>query len=74
MYPENWPECPSCGEFALDGQVTCGSACCKEQLYRDIQRYQMNNKYEEQELKRAKDMGETLIHENKSTDDIKKGN
>ena len=30
MYPENWPKCPSCGEPALDGHVTCGSALCNE--------------------------------------------
>jgi hypothetical protein len=30
LYPENWPSCPYCGEPALDGHLTCGSATCSE--------------------------------------------
>lgn len=30
MYPENWPKCPACGDFALDGHITCGRVQCGE--------------------------------------------
>lgn len=30
MYPPDWPKCPSCGEPALDGHITCGSVLCNE--------------------------------------------
>jgi hypothetical protein len=29
-YPENWPRCPNCGDFALDGHITCGRVECDE--------------------------------------------
>lgn len=29
MYPDNWPRC-TCGDFALDGKVTCGRVECAE--------------------------------------------
>jgi hypothetical protein len=29
-YPANWPQCPKCGEPALDGHITCGSVECNE--------------------------------------------
>lgn len=35
MYPANWPRCPSCGDFALDGHVTCGRLECGEAAQRD---------------------------------------
>lgn len=36
FYPENWPRCPSCGDYALDGHITCGSADCgTEASWRD---------------------------------------
>lgn len=34
MYPADWPRCPSCGDFALDGHVTCGRLECGERNYR----------------------------------------
>jgi hypothetical protein len=30
IYPKDWPRCPSCGDFALDGHITCGRLQCKE--------------------------------------------
>ena len=36
MYPENWPRCPSCGDYAMDGHITCGKAQCQEGARRDI--------------------------------------
>lgn len=29
-YPENWPRCPICGDFAMDGHITCGKFECNE--------------------------------------------
>lgn len=29
-YPANWPRCPNCGDYALDGHITCGRAACDE--------------------------------------------
>ena len=29
-YPDDWPRCPSCGDFALDGHITCGRVECDE--------------------------------------------
>lgn len=28
-YPDDWPRC-ACGDFALDGHLTCGRAACSE--------------------------------------------
>ena len=47
MYPNNWPRCVSCGDFALDGHLTCGRAGCDEggsrerrdELYRISKRF-----------------------------------
>jgi hypothetical protein len=30
MYPPDWPRCPACGDFALDGKATCGRVECIE--------------------------------------------
>jgi len=35
MYPENWPRCPSCGDYAMDGHITCGRVQCGEAAQRD---------------------------------------
>jgi hypothetical protein len=29
-YPADWPRCPVCGNFALDGHITCGDVHCNE--------------------------------------------
>lgn len=29
-YPPDWPRCVTCGDFALDGHLTCGRAECDE--------------------------------------------
>jgi hypothetical protein len=34
VYPEDWPRCPSCGDHALDGHITCGDARCNEAGHR----------------------------------------
>jgi len=26
----DWPRCPNCGDYALDGQATCGRPRCDE--------------------------------------------
>jgi hypothetical protein len=34
-YPKDWPRCPQCDDFALDGHITCGRLECDEALERD---------------------------------------
>jgi hypothetical protein len=34
IYPPGWPRCPVCGDYALDGHITCGRASCDEQKQR----------------------------------------
>lgn len=34
-YPAFWPRCVFCGDFALDGHLTCGRATCNEREARD---------------------------------------
>jgi len=34
MYPANWPRCPKCDDFALDGHITCGRLECNESAAR----------------------------------------
>jgi len=29
-YPPNWPRCPVCDDYALDGHITCGRVECNE--------------------------------------------
>jgi hypothetical protein len=29
-YPADWPRCPVCDDFALDGHITCGRSECDE--------------------------------------------
>ena len=29
-YPPDWPRCPKCDDFALDGHITCGRFECNE--------------------------------------------
>jgi hypothetical protein len=36
-YPPDWPKCPSCGEPALDGHLTCGELQCDEAGQRNSQ-------------------------------------
>jgi hypothetical protein len=35
IYPDDWPRCLCCGDFALDGHFTCGRATCDESAARD---------------------------------------
>lgn len=35
FYPDDWPRCPVCGDFALDGHITCGRLECDEQGQRN---------------------------------------
>ena len=30
MHSTDWPRCPNCGDYALDGQATCGRSWCDE--------------------------------------------
>ena len=39
IYPANWPRCLSCGDFALDGHITCGRAECDESGAREQRRH-----------------------------------
>ncbi len=34
MYPKDWPRC-HCGDFVLDGHLTCGRLECDESRTRD---------------------------------------
>jgi hypothetical protein len=36
LYPTTWPRCPVCGDYALDGHITCGRASCPEWVQRDL--------------------------------------
>jgi hypothetical protein len=38
-YPPNWPRCPICDDFALDGHVTCGRVECNESKQRREKSY-----------------------------------
>jgi hypothetical protein len=40
-YSPDWPRCPVCGEYALDGHITCGKADCDEGLQRKILREEL---------------------------------
>ena len=31
----DWPRCPNCGDYALDGQATCGRPRCDEVCRRE---------------------------------------
>jgi len=33
-YPEGWPRCPACGDYAMDGHITCGRWQCDEGRHR----------------------------------------
>ena len=33
-YPPDWPRCAACGDYALDGHVTCGRQECDEAKWR----------------------------------------
>lgn len=35
MYPTDWPRCPTCGDYAMDGHLTCGRLACDEAGRRD---------------------------------------
>ena len=35
-YPENWPRCPVCDDYALDGHITCGRFGCNEHEQRRL--------------------------------------
>ena len=39
MYPKDWPRCPRCGDFAMDGHITCGRFECNESSARDARAY-----------------------------------
>jgi len=36
IYPANWPRCPQCGDYAMDGHITCNRLECDEQFWRDV--------------------------------------
>jgi hypothetical protein len=31
----DWPRCPNCGDYALDGQAICGRTWCEETRRRE---------------------------------------
>jgi hypothetical protein len=31
----DWPRCPNCGDYALDGQATCGRPWCEKVLQQE---------------------------------------
>lgn len=44
MYPSDWPRCPVCGDFAMDGHITCGRAQCNEGEQRRRRQGEVNGK------------------------------
>ena len=32
MHSKDWPRCPNCGDYALEGQATCGRSLCVKEL------------------------------------------
>jgi uncharacterized membrane protein YvbJ len=34
MHAMDWPRCPNCGDYALDGRTSCGRAWCDESVAR----------------------------------------
>ena len=48
MYSPDWPRCPVCGEYALDGHVTCGRVACNEAEQRVRWQHGMMTKQEEE--------------------------
>lgn len=45
-YPNDWPRCPKCGDFALDGHITCGRFQCNEseaRRERDAERWAIHD-------------------------------
>src|SRR2546427_4044550 len=48
MYPPDWPRCPVCDEYALDGHITCGKAECNEAEQRVRWQHGMMTKQEEE--------------------------
>ena len=46
MYPKDWPRCPKCADFALDGHITCGRLECNEheaRRQRDAERWAIHD-------------------------------
>lgn len=37
QYPPGWPRCTVCGDYALDGHITCGRFYCNEGQERERQ-------------------------------------
>jgi hypothetical protein len=31
----DWPRCPNCGDYALDGHATCGRSRCEKALQQE---------------------------------------
>ena len=50
VYPPDWPRCPVCGDYALDGHITCGKAKCDEAEQRVRFQYGMITTQEVEEV------------------------
>lgn len=50
MYPPNWPTCPVCGDYVVDGHLTCGKAECSEAEQRVRWQHGMLTKEEVEEV------------------------
>lgn len=37
FYPPDWPRCVVCGDYALDGHLTCGRVSCDEAQARELE-------------------------------------
>jgi len=68
-FPDNWPRCPGCGDYALDGHITCGRAECNEGKWRRRQADEYAKglwrkvPFTEQDIKRSQDNIRRLFRE-----------
>ena len=44
MTAADWPHCPNCGDYALEGRATCGRPWCDEQCERVAERIHVSGR------------------------------
>jgi hypothetical protein len=68
-FPDNWPRCPVCDDYALDGHITCGRVECNEseqrnkrgELWRRPRMFSREPPYTEREIKRSQEQIRALF-------------